>query len=82
MKIPGYVQYKMKSALSAFQRAHSNMAEVNSWFDENYPEVDVRSGDGISLEEIEYGNDVIEVFCAQFDKITNEMNGIFDEQEV
>lgn len=68
MKIPEYIKRKMHSAAKNFQQGAALMADVDKWFDAHgFPAEVIRSGDGTSLEEIEYGNDVTEVFCARIE---------------
>lgn len=68
MKIPSEIKHKMHMAASHFAKGTNIMGEVDQWFaNQKIDEDIIRSGDGISLEEIEYGNDVTEEFCKWFE---------------
>lgn len=69
MKIPKHIKNKMKSAARHYQIGSSLMQEINDWFEKNgYPPEQIRTGDGYSLEEIEYGNDMVDIFCVRFEE--------------
>lgn len=65
MKIPKYIQNKMHSAAAMYAHASETMKEIDDYLLSKGISPDVyRSGNGISLEEIEYGNDVTDAFVA------------------
>jgi hypothetical protein len=68
MKVPKYIKRKMHSAANHFSIGGLLMREVDQWFDKQGFDVDqLRSGDGVSLEEIEYGNDITDAFCERLE---------------
>ena len=69
MKIPKYIENKMRRALELYQKANFIMCEIEDYLAENCKVENIdnilspwRSGNGISLEELEYGNDIIDEF--------------------
>lgn len=63
MEVSKSIVRKMRRAVVLYQEACALMHEVDVYFDEQgVPPEFVRSGDGTSLEEIEYGNDVVDAF--------------------
>lgn len=65
MKIPKYMQDKMHKVAKLHNQANVIMAEVNEWFEKQgygYDDLFIRNGNGISLEELEYGNDITDDF--------------------
>ena len=72
MKIPADIKHKMHMAANHFAKGVKIMKEVDAWFeDKGINSEDIRSGDGFSLEEIEYGNDVTDKFCEWFENQYN-----------
>lgn len=64
MKVPKYIRQKMHIAARHAALMAKEMRDVDAWFEAQGFDVDLlRRGNGYSLEEIEYGNDVTEVFC-------------------
>lgn len=70
MDIPKHIQVKMHTAAKKFKEAHALMEEIDEWIDKHV-ESELReagetepwrSGNGVSLEELEYGNDVTDQF--------------------
>ncbi len=59
MKIPQYIVADMHRAARHFQGGAEIMRRVDEWFISNGYDIDeLRCGDGLGLEEIEYGNDI------------------------
>jgi len=76
MKVPKHIRAKMESALKHFQAAHKLMNDIDQYLDgHGVYLLSVRCGDGGSLEEIEYGMDVIDEICARLE------SGEFEEDE-
>lgn len=76
MKVPKYIQARMHKAAAYAQKMNDEMRIVDAWFERNGYDSDVlRSGDGYSLEELEYGNDITDVFCEEFEA------GKYDKEE-
>lgn len=68
MKIPKHIQDRMHKAAKYAQKMSDEMRIVDAWFEHHgYDSEILRSGDGYSLEELEYGNDITDVFCADFE---------------
>ena len=70
MKVPSSIQNKMHMACKHFAKGAAIMDEVNQWFDDQGIDQEIiRSGNGVSLEEIEYGNDITDEFCEWFENL-------------
>lgn len=68
MIVPKYIQDKMHRAASHFQAGAAIMDEVNAYFAKHGLDPEkMRVGDGYSLEEIEYGNDVTDAVCSSLE---------------
>jgi hypothetical protein len=68
MKISKYIKNKMHKLADLSYKASKLSQEIDNYFEENkYDIEELRSGDGISLEELEYGNDVTDQFCDWFE---------------
>lgn len=62
MNVPKYIVEDMRRAARHFQSGSEIMRRVDAWFEANGFDMDeLRCGDGASLEEIEYGNDVTDL---------------------
>ncbi len=74
MKVPKHIRKRMHRAARLSKTMLTEMRIVDDWFTSHgYNIEELRSGDGTSLEEIEYGNDVTDVFCQKVE------NGDFEE---
>lgn len=63
MKIPKYIQNKMHKVAKLHRQANDIMYEVNEWFEkQGYDDLFIRNDNGISLEELEYGNNITDKF--------------------
>lgn len=69
MKIPKEIQKKMHRACAMYVKASELMQEIDAYMESKgiSPEV-YRNGCGISLEELEYGNDVTDEFVRWAEK--------------
>lgn len=64
MKVPEYIRRKMHRAAKLYAEASRLTSQVDAWFENRgYSLENLRRGDGLSLEELDYGNDVTDVFC-------------------
>lgn len=64
MKVPEYIRRKMHRAAKLHAEASKLTSQVDAWFESRgYTPENLRCGDGLSLEELDYGNDVTDVFC-------------------
>ena len=63
MKISKTIQDKMHRAAAMYAKAARTMGEIDEYLESRgvSPEV-YRAGNGISLEELEYGNDITDEF--------------------
>lgn len=69
MKIPKYVKASMKRCVKHNNIAAEEMKNVETWLDFHGVDVEkLRDGCGISLEELEYGNDVVDELCERIEK--------------
>lgn len=71
MKIPKYIQDKMRKAAFYSRKSQILVEEVDQYIKDNYDGTEENSddhlepwrcGNGISLEELEYGNDITDKF--------------------
>lgn len=64
MIVPKYIKQKMHKIAELNQTANALMDDVEEWLKKQNIDTEAfRSGDGHSLEELEYGNDVTDVLC-------------------
>ena len=62
MKVPEYIRQKMHRAAKLHAEASRLMRQVDEWFESRgYTQENLRCGDGFSLEELDYGNDVTDI---------------------
>lgn len=63
MKIPKHIQDKMHRVAKLHKQANAIMAEIDEWFEKRgYDDSFIRNGNGISLEGLEYGEDITDEF--------------------
>lgn len=81
MKVPEYIKKEMKKVITFSNKAAFSMDNIEKWLRENGFETDfeadnsLRDGSGISLEELEYGNDVIDELCERIEEMWREKHG-------
>lgn len=64
MCVPNYIKVKMHRIATLQKQAASLSLEVDNWFIKHGFNIEeLRCGDGQSLEELDYGNDVTDEFC-------------------
>lgn len=64
MKVSKEIQKKMHKIADLHSQATVLMREVDEYFEKKGFDVEeLRIGNGESLEELEYGNDITEIFC-------------------
>ena len=64
MKVSKEIQKKMHKILELSIRMRKLSNEVDQYFiDKGFDIDELRSGDGLGLEELEYSNDIIDEFC-------------------
>ncbi len=57
MRIPKYIRKKLMDISDHANKISEISAEVQEWFEKNgFSDEELRSGNGCSLEEFEYGN--------------------------
>lgn len=66
-KVPEYIKRKMHTIAQLERRSSRIMDEIENWLIKNGVDVSVddglRYGDGIGLDELEYGNDCTDKLC-------------------
>lgn len=63
MQVPKYIQDKMRRSAELHRRASVLSLEIDDYFERQGIDIDVlRCGNGISLEELDLGNDVTDEF--------------------
>lgn len=73
MKVPKYIKNKMHRIVDLQNKACKEMCDVEKWLEEHGFDVEkLRSGDGCSLEELEYGNDITDEFCELIERKRHE----------
>lgn len=74
MKVSKEIQNKMHRLAKLTAKASDLDREINNYFEEHGYDIDMlRSGDGESLDELNYGNDVTDEFCIRME------NGDFED---
>lgn len=68
MKISKNIQEKMHKLAQLTSQAAVLDKEINDYFESKGYDIDkLRSGDGTTLDELNYGNDVTEIFVNDFE---------------
>lgn len=74
MKVPKYIRDKMHRVAALERQAAIVMGEIEGWLlrngvaeEELYSGGYLRCGDGVSLEELEYGDDVTELLVKKLE---------------
>ena len=68
MKIPQHIKNKMHRIVALNRAADKEMEIVEKWLEKQGFDIEtLRNGDGCSLEELEYGNDITDEFCARIE---------------
>lgn len=69
MKAPKYIRNKMHRLAKLCAESNKLSEQINEWFGSaGYDLMIIRCGDGYSLEEIEYGNDITDIFCERIER--------------
>lgn len=76
MRVPKYIQDKMHRVVALERQAAQVMFEIEEWLLRNgvtKEDLDnggfLRCGDGVSLEELEYGNDITELLVEKLEAL-------------
>lgn len=70
MRVPKHIRQKMRRVASLTYDAAVTMKEIEAWLiSKGIDPESVRDGDGYSLEELEYGNDVTDELCERLEKL-------------
>lgn len=70
VKVPKYIRESMHRIADLQSKAAALSRTVDDWFvSHGFDLEELRGGDGFTLEELDYGNDVTDVLC---DRIENE----------
>lgn len=68
MKVPKHIKEKMHRVADLHRKAFFLSREIDNWFIKHgFSMEDLRCGDGFSLEELDYGNDVTDVLCERIE---------------
>jgi hypothetical protein len=68
MKIPKHIRDKMHRLANIHYKATELGIEIDNWFiSHGFDIEDLRDGSGVSLEELDYGNDVTDAFCERIE---------------
>lgn len=66
--MPEYIRRKMHRAAKLHAEASKLTRQVDEWFEsQGYTAEVLRCGDGFSLEELDYGNDVTDILCERIE---------------
>ena len=67
MKVSKEIQNKMHKLAKLTRQASTLDREINEYFEEKgYDINELRSGDGTTLDELNYGNDITDIFAEEF----------------
>lgn len=70
-KVPEYIKKKMHTIARLERKSSEIMEEIENWLIKNGMDVSVddglRHGDGIGLDELEYGNDCTDELCERIE---------------
>lgn len=68
MKIPNHIKEKMHKVAKLHGQAIEISRVVDDWFISHGFDIDeLRCGDGLSLEELDYGNDVTDILIERIE---------------
>lgn len=68
MRVSKKIQNKMHRLAKLTEQASELAGEINNYFKDNGYDIDeLRTGDGESLDELDYGNDVTDAFCTKME---------------
>ncbi len=74
MRIPKTIKRKMHRLAKLSSESRRLSGEIDDWFTQHGYNLDdatccdsLRCGSGLSLEELEYGNDITDEFCEAFE---------------
>lgn len=69
MKVPKYIKTKMHRVALLNIAADKEMEFVEAWLERKGFDTteELRDGSGVSLEELEYGNDITDELCARIE---------------
>ena len=68
MKIPKHIRDKMHKIADLHNKATELGIEIDNWFiSHGFDIEELRDGSGVSLEELDYGNDVTDAFCERIE---------------
>lgn len=74
MKIPNHIKQKMHRLARIQTTANELIKELDDWFDKYGFDIEkLRCGNGISLEELNYGNDVTDELCDWIERNEGEL---------
>lgn len=68
MKVPKHIRESMRKCADYNNRAAYEMRKVEYWLEQHGIDPDLlRDGNGWSLEELEYGNNIVDELCERIE---------------
>lgn len=68
MKVPEHIRHKMHRLAALNSKAAALSREIDDWLIKRGFDIEeLRCGDGYSLEELDYGNDITDEFCCSIE---------------
>lgn len=68
VKVPKYIRKRMNEILALNRRAAYEMEQLEEWLEsKGIDTIKLRDGSGVGLEELEYGNDIIDELCERIE---------------
>ena len=69
MGVPNYIRRKMHNVVKHSLAAANEMKIIEEWLERQGFDVDLlRDGCGVSLDELEYGNDITDELCKRIER--------------
>ena len=69
MRVPKYIREKMRRCATLYKQVAAEMEMIEKWLEKNGFDIeDLRDGSGVSLEELEYGNDIADELCDRIEQ--------------
>lgn len=68
MKVPKHIEEKMRKVVQLHQTAKEKMNDIERWLEEkglDTSEYGLRDGSGVSLDELDYGIDIVDELCVR-----------------
>lgn len=70
MKVPGYIRKELEKVYCYSYKSCYAMQIVEKWLEKHGFDIDeLRDGCGCSLEELEYGNNIVDELCEKIENM-------------